>query len=88
MNELADLSEVDATEVTSKGLRILADQIYLIFKKHNLSPYIAAYAPSDLSYGLAKMYAVDAERFETYRVYRTLEEAEDWLKRNKKDEII
>lgn len=79
MNELADISESDVTQVTTGGMENLAMLIQEIFRKHVISPKVAVYAPSDLPYGLSRMYAVFAEEYEFIEVFRNLAEARAWL---------
>ena len=79
MSELADISEADLTEITSKGLSNLADMVEKIFSQHNISMRVAVYAPHDLGYGMARVYSTHAERFETHEVFRDLDEAKEWL---------
>ncbi len=79
MNELADISETDASQISESGLRNLAGQIERFFLQHNIFPKVAVYAPFDLSYGLSRMYSVFAEGFETVEVFRDLSEAKAWL---------
>ena len=78
---MVDLSEANLTEITSDGLRTLADFIASVFKKHNIAPTVAVYAPKDLPYGLAKVYSIMAEEFETYHVCRSSLETVEWLKK-------
>lgn len=79
MNELADLSEADVTQVTIDGVNKLAELIEGIFQQHDILPRVAVFAPNDLSYGLSRMYSVKAERFESLKVFRDLIEARAWL---------
>ena len=79
LNELTDISAADVTQVTSNGVRDLANLIEGIFRQHNSSPKVAVYAPHDLPYGLSRMYSVEAERFELHEVFRDLAEAKAWL---------
>ncbi len=79
LNELADLSESDLTEVTSLGVQNLASFIEEFAKKHDWRPKVAVYAPRDLPYGLARVYSVKACKFENLQVFRDRSEAKSWL---------
>ena len=79
LNELADISEADVTGITADGVNKLAMLIENIFQQYGISPKVAVYAPHDLPYGLARMYSVSAEKFETHDVFRDLDEAKAWL---------
>jgi hypothetical protein len=78
-NELADLSEADLSNVTPDGIKGLASFIKLTFQSKGISPKVAVFAPNDLPFGLARMYSVPAEDFETHMVFRDLNEAKLWL---------
>jgi len=79
-NSLVDLSELDATGVTVAGLHALASLVERTFAPHNIHPKIAVYAPHDLPFGLARMYSIKVESFESHEVFRDKEEALRWLK--------
>ncbi|MDP6634984.1 MAG: hypothetical protein QGG42_08815 [Phycisphaerae bacterium] len=79
LNELADLSEADVSAVTMPGIKNLSALIAGILQEHNFSPRVAVYAPRDLPYGLARVYSVHAETFETHCVFRDITEAREWL---------
>jgi hypothetical protein len=78
-NELVDLCDADLSKVTPGGLRDLASIVKQIFQSKDVSPKVAVYAPNDLPFGLARMYSVPAEDFETQMVFRDLNEAMVWL---------
>jgi hypothetical protein len=80
MNELADISETDVAQITKDGVKDLAGLIEGIFRQHETFPRVAVYAPNDLPYGLSRMYSVEAERFESIKVFRDLDEARAWLR--------
>jgi hypothetical protein len=79
LNELADIRQADVSQVTSDGVRNLANLIEGIFQQHDISPKVAVYAPHDLPYGWSRMYSVEAERFESYVVFRDFAEAKSRL---------
>ncbi len=79
MSELADISEADLTEITSDGLNNLAGMVQEIFRQHNFHMKVAVYAPHDFGYGMARVYSVHAEEFETHEVFRDIDEAKKWL---------
>ncbi len=79
LNELADLSDLDSTELTSQGLEKLSDFIENKCKSFNVRPKSAVFAPRDLEFGLARMYEARANIFEDNRVFRDKQEAINWL---------
>lgn len=79
MSELADISDADLNEITSDGLLKLANMVEGIFRQHKFSMRVAVYAPHDLGYGMARVYSVHAERFESHKVFRDFDEAKVWL---------
>ena len=79
MSELADISEADLTEITSDGLNNLAGMVQEIFRQHKFHMKVAVYAPHNLGYGMARVYSVHAEKFESHKVFRDLDAAKAWL---------
>ncbi|WP_455375273.1 hypothetical protein [Kaarinaea lacus] len=81
MNELTDLSEGDASQITTKGLQKLAVVTEQIFLKHEVKySKTAVYAPKDLAYGLSRMYEVMIDESpEHFCVFRDIDEAKKWL---------
>lgn len=79
MSELADLSEADLRNVTSSGIYDLARMMESVTREYGTNPRVAVYAPRDLPYGLAMVFSAQAERFESHRVFRDIEEAVKWL---------
>ena len=75
MNELADLRDVSRLDLTSAGLeevRLLTERAYA---GSDASFRSAIVAPSDLSFGIARMYEIfSSEGPEKVTVVRTLEE--------------
>jgi len=85
-NSLVDLSELDAADITPAGLQSLAGLVRSRFAPHNIHPRIAVYAPHDLPYGLARMYSVRVEAFESHAAFRDRDEAIEWLRTGKEVE--
>ncbi len=79
-NSVVDMSELDATALTTGGVRALASLVKTTFEPHNIHPKIAVYAPYDLPYGLSRMYSVEVNTFETHRTFRDMEELFEWLR--------
>lgn len=81
MNELVDLSEADVSQVTDEGILELAALGKEIYEKHGVTKIKSAvYAPTDLSFGLTRMYeALKHDSPEDLNVFRDLDEAIRWL---------
>ena len=80
MSILWDLSEANASRMTSSDIRRIAGQNKARLKKAGV-PYKAAFlAPRDIEFGLSRMYEMfaDASLVEN-RVFRNLEDARRWL---------
>ena len=80
MSILWDLSQANASRMTSSDIRRIAGQNKARLKKAGV-PYKAAFlAPRDIEFGLSRMYEMfaDASLVEN-RVFRTLEYARRWL---------
>ena len=81
LDELHDLSEVMAFEVSSEYIRSLAKQVNCLFSK-NASVRVAFVAPSDLLFGLTRMYGLlRADSQDEIRVFRKLADAKEWPSR-------
>jgi hypothetical protein len=83
LNELADLSAADASGLQARDFLRLAAWATEQHRKEGVTGVrIAVYAPENLPFGLARVYemAGEAEDLATTRVFRSLEEAEAWLK--------
>ncbi|MBI5062584.1 MAG: hypothetical protein HZB87_03705 [Desulfatitalea sp.] len=80
MGVLWDLSEANASRMTSNDIRRIAGQNKARLKKTGVPYKVAFLAPRDIEYGLSRMYEMfaDASLVEN-RVFRTLEEARRWL---------
>ncbi|MEJ2545228.1 MAG: hypothetical protein P8Y99_14265 [Calditrichaceae bacterium] len=83
-NEISDISQTDELEVTSTGLRMLAEYAKTMHQKHNIrSIKVAIFAPEKIQYGLSRIYdAMTYNSPEHTRVFDNLEEAEQWIKNN------
>jgi hypothetical protein len=82
LQELVDLSELEAVDVTSDGLRRLSDYVGRLLAERGIAAlHTAIYAPRDLPFGLARVYeAMADESPEHVMVFRSLEAAKAWLK--------
>jgi hypothetical protein len=62
LNELVDVSELDAPDVTMDGLRQLSNYIERLFVERGVAvSYTAVHAPGDLSSGLSRVYEALAD---------------------------
>ena len=79
LNELIDFSDVSDVEVTVDGLRRLAERVAEL-NPTGRSYKVAVVAPSDVLFGLTRLYEVlnEAAPGEA-RAFRSLEEATSWL---------
>lgn len=83
LNELVDLSRADLRGVTRDGL----SELLLLANRHFklrgvVSTKTAIYAPADLPYGIARMYATMVEQSpEEVRVFRDIDLAADWVRK-------
>lgn len=80
MSVLWDLSEGNASKLTSDDIRRIAARNKAQLKKSGV-PYKAAFlAPRDIEFGLSRMYEMFIEdAMVDNRVFRTLDEARRWL---------
>lgn len=81
MNELTDLSEGDASQITTDGLKRLAITTEQIFRNNGIKfSKTAVYAPKDLSFGLSRMYEIMIDESpENFHVFRDIDKAKSWL---------
>ena len=81
MNELTDLSEGDASQITADGLRRFAIFTEQIFRKNGVEfSKTAVYSPKELSFGLSRMYEVMIDESpEHFHVFRDIDKAKRWL---------
>jgi hypothetical protein len=86
-SELVDLSEADLSEISTNGVLKFVSFNESVYKKNNVtSTKTAVYAPNDFPFGLARMYSFLADESpETVHVFRDLQTAEMWLKKNIKE---
>ena len=85
-NELADLSEADLSNITTDGIRALADYFISLSTENNVTPNkkTAIYAPNELNFGLARMYGIFAfGSSQNIEFFYKREEAIQWLENNK-----
>jgi hypothetical protein len=82
LNELADLSQADLSDITSAGLESLVSYAKTIYARYNIrSVKIAIYAPKPLHFGLARMYeAITFKHPQSAEVFRDMQEAVSWVK--------
>ena len=81
MNELTDLSEGDASQITTDGLRIFAIFTEQVFIKNEVKfSKTAVFAPKDLPFGLSRMYEVMIDESpENFCVFKDIDKAKRWL---------
>jgi len=74
--EIADFTEVTQVDVSAEDIRELAQKN--IFSPHSRRAIVV---PNDLIFGLARMYEIlrDLQGETGIRVFRTLDEALDWV---------
>lgn len=78
-DEVVDLSDVDKVDVDAKALRALSATV-LPNQASGAPMRIAIIAPSDLAFGLARMYqALRSESVNEMRVFREADEAMLWI---------
>lgn len=81
MNLLIDLSQTDSSPRSPEGLRRFADFSKSKFAGAGTRPKIAVVAPTDLSFGLARMYEAFAESVPwDFVVFREVDAALAWLR--------
>jgi hypothetical protein len=82
LQELIDCTGVESTRVTSEGLRNIV-QIDVAHKERYRGQRTAIVAPTDEILSMARTFATLSEVHHSphrIRIFRTLPEAEDWLK--------
>ena len=76
--ELADLSGIESIDLSTGAIQTVAEKTNRMLKGNSFKT--AVYAPSDLGFGLARMYLAYADAGgEIVNVFRSLPEAERWL---------
>lgn len=79
LNELYDLSPVTYEDVSTEGLRKIAG-VNLDLNRDGPGVKVAMYAPTDVAFGLIRMYQVFVEGSSSeMRVFRDRDEALQWL---------
>ena len=81
LNEFVDMSAAVNSEISSDAIKQLAEYCEELYKSHSIDAIkTAVYAPSDLSYGIARMYTGwSGESPESIQTFRDYEEAKGWL---------
>ena len=81
MHELADISQLDFSSISSDGLIKMAKFNQMKLEEHNVTNIKAAvYSPHDLQFGMARVYEVWADESpENIKVFRDFNEAKNWL---------
>lgn len=81
--QLADLSEADFSQTSADGIKQLASFIESSYRKAKVptkSDPTAVYAPGDLTYGFARMWAAMVDGTpQQVALFRDLDEAKQWL---------
>jgi len=78
--EILDLRAVECFGVTSAGLRRLVELDAEYAKQQHAPSRLAIVAPSDLIFGMSRMYQMFSElNPNSIRVFRDLSDAEEWL---------
>lgn len=81
MNLLIDLRQTDSSQRSPEGLRRFAEFAKSKFAGAGTRPKIAVVAPTDLSFGLARMYEVFADSIPwDFVVFRAVDTALAWLR--------
>ena len=85
---LTDLSRVEKSELTSKGIQANVD-IASIIMKENINFIVAFVLPTDVEYGMGRMWQAYGDRYKIKSyVCRTRVEAETWIKEKLKRQIL
>ena len=79
-DRLNDLSEADMGGVTPEALRLLQEAVRRVDLRVGFSGRVAIVAPTDLAFGLTRMFQLGGDTRESpQRVFRSAEEAHRWL---------
>lgn len=84
-DELADLSEFDTSQITQAGMTSLAELMTKQCVRHNWKPLSAVYVKNDLQFGITRMYVIKTEDHETSKLFRSYDEAHQWLVDSRKE---
>jgi hypothetical protein len=80
MRVLWDLSQANASRMSSDDIRQIAQRNKSRVKKTGVGNQVAFVAPRDIEYGLSRMYEMFSDETPVEnRVFRTIEEARRWL---------
>ena len=81
MSELADISQLHFSGISSKGLMRMANFVKKKLVEHNVTNVISAiYCPHDLQFGIARAYQMwSDESPESIQVFRDFNEAKNWI---------
>ena len=84
LDSLVDMSEADSFEVTPEGAQRLADVMVMCAKEPppGTRPRVALVAPTDVAFGMARMYQsirASGGAPSEHRVFREMAEARAWL---------
>ena len=80
---LVDCRAITAWRVSPAILRHYANDRGEVAHLRKADSRVAIVAPSDVGFGLARMYAQSGDIYGRIEVFRTLPEAEDWLARER-----
>ncbi len=75
-DRLVDLSAIDKMEISTEVVRQLAASSETTFDESSRRAIVAS---SDFMFGISRMYQTITNRLKQTRVFRTLEEARQWL---------
>ncbi len=79
-SELVDFRNVNAIEVENATLAVIANTVEAAYKSSKTQLKCAVVAPSDLAYGLSRMYQMDkSPQHIELKVFRDICEALAWL---------
>lgn len=81
LGQLSDLSQADFSSITMEGVQRMAKFVQEFKSNHPDTNFkTAVYAPTDLPFGLARMYAALVERSPNLvAVFRDFDQAVEWL---------
>lgn len=80
LNELTDLSQASFDNITSSGLKALGEYAEKIYLENETFVKTAAYCPSDLPFGMTRIYqSLSEDSPENVKIFRERHEAESWL---------
>ena len=82
LNELADVSQADMSQVPKNLFQKLAKLISHYYGKHSSAPSrLAIFAPRPVQHGMSRMYIAWADdSAQTIRIFDDIEEAKSWVR--------